>query len=262
MLAGGVAELSQHRGRIRERTRGEASLVVELLVARTFRRERLEHDQRLLDDPLAVGHERVDADHRMDEIVRERHEHRFRRVTQAELEAKTLEHAVLEDAERGGEGQRAPREQRERDAAEEPVAVEARPRDVRQLCGLGRFQARTRRELERQGLARACQPHRHVPGDELRPGPRGHVLCVQCVQAELVVPREPVVVRPEPQREREPGESAAAQGALGQQGVALGLQPLERERAEPRRSRPPGTGAPGRRRQRPRTSSGCCRRCR
>ena len=55
------------------------------------------------------------------------------------------------------------------------------------------------------------------------------------VQAVLVVPREPVVVRPEPQREREPGESAAAQGALGEQGVALGRQPLERERAESRR---------------------------
>ncbi len=75
---------------------------------------------------------------------------------------------------------------------------------------------------------------RRVPGYEPRPRPRGDLVGLERAQTVLVVADEPVLTRPESEREREPRRVRALQRLLCEEHVPFRLEPLERKRVEPR----------------------------
>ena len=128
---------------------------------------------------------------------------------------------------------RPAREQRKRDHAERAFRIERGQLQLVELARLGRTQELAGRKGDTQLLRRAGQPDRSVPADEPSPRPSCDVVRLERAQAVLVVAHEPVLARPEPQREGEPGRIRALERLLCEEDVAFRLEPLERKRAEP-----------------------------
>ena len=153
-------------------------------------------------------------------------------VAEAQVEPEPVLNPMAEDAEPGPERRRALRLERERDRSVHPSAVErGRGRDdLGDRPRLRRQVLLPRRQCEVEGARLgAGQPDRRVPAREAALRPGDELVAAEAPEPVLVVAGEPVADRPVAEREREAGRVRALRRLLGEQDLAFGLEPVERQ---------------------------------